>query len=114
MKTIIAGSRTATLEDTLRAVMNCPFLDDITEVVSGCAKGADTYGEMIAEEASTPVKKFPADWNTHGRKAGHLRNQQMAEYCDALIAVWDGKSTGTKDMINRAKRLGLQVFIHQF
>jgi hypothetical protein len=94
--------------------MSCPFLDDITEVVSGCAKGADTYGEMIAEEVSTPIKRFPADWNTHGRKAGHLRNQQMTEYGEALIAVWDGKSTGTRDMINRAKRLGLEVFIHQF
>lgn len=114
MKCIIAGSRTATIEHTLRAVMECPFTEEIVEVVSGCARGADSYGEMIAEETGTPIKRFQAEWDKYGRGAGHIRNQQMAEYADALIAVWDGESPGTLNMIENAKKLGLRIYIHNY
>lgn len=113
MKTIIAGSRTASIKDVITALELCPFTAEITEVVSGCARGADSYGEMLAEEFDVPVKKFPAEWKKYDRGAGHIRNSQMAEYADALVAVWDGKSTGTKDMISKAEKRGLKVFIHK-
>lgn len=113
MKTIIAGSRTASIEDVMKALELCPFTSEITEVVSGCARGADSYGEMLAEEFKTPVKRFPAEWEKYGRGAGHIRNSQMAEYAEALIAVWDGQSTGTKNMISQAEKRGLKVFIHK-
>jgi hypothetical protein len=99
MKVIIAGSRTITHynDNFKKELKNRPFL--ITEVVSGTAKGVDTLGEMFAYEIEVPVKQFKPDWNTHGKKAGHLRNAEMAKYADALIAVWDGESKGTKNMI---------------
>jgi hypothetical protein len=113
MKCIIAGSRTATLQQVITALELCPFTDNITEVVSGCARGADSYGEILAEEYNIPVKKFPAEWEKYGRGAGHIRNGLMAEYSNALIAIWDGKSRGTEDMISKAKSLNLNVFIHR-
>jgi hypothetical protein len=58
-------------------------------------------------------KRFPADWDRFGRSAGPKRNKQMAEYGDALIAVWDGESRGTKTMIEFARERGLQVYIHR-
>lgn len=68
-------------------------------IVSGKARGADSLGERYAKEKGFQIKEFPADWNKYGKKAGTLRNAQMGEYADALIAFWDGKSVGTKHMI---------------
>jgi len=113
MKTIIAGSRTVSLQDVLKALEFCPFTERITEVVSGCARGADSYGELIAEENSTPIKRFPANWKKFGKRAGPIRNQEMAEYADALIAVWDGVSSGTSDMIQRAEKNKLKVYVYK-
>jgi len=110
MKVIIAGSREITdynkVETAIKAI-NLP----ITEVVSGTAKGVDRLGEQWAEAHNIPVKKFPADWNTYGKKAGYIRNEMMANYADALIAIWDGKSKGTKHMINLARTYELVVFV---
>lgn len=92
------------------ALKNTPF--EITEVVSGTCKGVDQLGEEWAERKGIPVKKFPADWSKHGRRAGPLRNREMAKYADALIAIWDGKSRGTRSMIDEALREGLEVYVH--
>lgn len=78
-------------------------------VVSGAAKGADSLGEQYAREKGYTIEQYPADWNTHGRAAGPIRNAQMANSADALIAFWDGQSKGTKSMINIAKTKGLGV-----
>jgi hypothetical protein len=112
MKTIIAGSRTASLQDVIKALELCPFTEKITEVVSGGARGPDSYGEILAEEYMTPIKRFPAQWNTYGTRAGYIRNGEMAEYADALIAIWNGHSNGTRDMIQRAKEKNLEVYVH--
>ena len=112
MKVIIAGSRTI---DDVRLVQNV-VIDasfHISEVVSGCARGIDQCGEKLAKKWGVPVKKFSADWNKHGRAAGPIRNAQMAEYADALIAIWDGSSRGTLNMIQEARREGLDVYIHR-
>lgn len=79
------------------------------EIVSGGASGADTLGERYAGEHGYPVKKFPADWNTHGKAAGPIRNREMAAYADILIAFWDGKSRGTANMISEAEKKNLVV-----
>lgn len=111
MKTIIAGSRTITdLRHIQDATDSCFWT--ITEVVSGCAPGVDTLGETYAKSVNIPIKQFPADWKTHKRAAGPIRNQQMADYSDALLAIWDGKSKGTADMIRRARQAKLQILIH--
>ena len=113
MKVIIAGSRTINnISVLIDALERCPFTKEISEVVSGKAAGADRLGEMYAKDFKKELAEFPADWATHGKKAGILRNIQMAEYADALIALWDGKSSGTSHMIDTANEKGLEVFVH--
>lgn len=110
MKTIIAGSRhISDYELVLEACANSNFI--ISEIVSGAAKGVDKVGELIAHDFNIPVRVFPADWKKFPKTAGYIRNTEMAEYAEALVAVWDGISPGTKHMINTAKRLGLKVYI---
>jgi hypothetical protein len=110
MKTIIAGSRSGpSYSDVERAIQESGF--KITEVVSGAARGVDRHGETWGRKHKIPVERFPAKWSTHGRHAGFLRNTEMAEYADALIAVWDGLSIGTKNMIDQAETFGLHVHI---
>ncbi len=84
---------------------------EITEVVSGGAAGVDALGEAWARRQGLPVRRFEADWDRHKRFAGHVRNTEMAAYADALIAVWDGTSRGTRDMIALARRHGLRMFL---
>lgn len=111
MKTIIAGSRNIYQYLLIvEAIKESGF--QITEVVSGCAKGVDELGERWARENSVPLKFFPAQWTEHGRAAGPRRNQQMAEYAEALVAVTNG-SKGTADMIAKARARGLKVFVKE-
>lgn len=110
MRVIIAGSREGVTEKhVLYAVLLSGF--EISSVVSGRAKGADTYGELFAATVGLPCVDMEADWDAHGRAAGHIRNRQMAKNADALIAVWDGQSDGTRNMIATARELGLKVFV---
>lgn len=113
MKTIIAGSRTITDYAKVCSIIEEAKIDGIviTEVVSGTAKGIDQLGERWAFFNNIPVKKFPADWDKYGRVAGIMRNQQMAEYAEALIAIWDGSSNGTRNMIQEARNRNLKVFV---
>jgi hypothetical protein len=113
MKLIIAGGRTFTDYKKLKETCD-HFLQDQTdiEIVSGAYyRGADKLGEQHAKERGYKLTKFPADWKRFGRAAGPKRNQQMANYADALIAFWDGKSRGTKNMIYLAKQNNLKVKI---
>ncbi len=111
MKTIIAGSRSITNQVTVFwAIDNSPFCDKITEVVSGGARGIDTLGELWAARNAIPVTQFLPDWSV-GKHAGLLRNSEMATYADALIAIHDGKSTGTLHMITQMKKLSKIVHI---
>ena len=113
MKIIIAGSRDVTkYSDVFQAVYESSWIDKITEVVSGRARGVDKLGEEFAKDREIPVALFPADWNTYGKRAGYLRNEDMAHYADALIAVWDGKSKGTRHMIDFMKMLNKPVYIY--
>ncbi len=84
------------------------------EIVSGGANGADALGERYAKEQNHPLKIFNADWEKHGKSAGPIRNQQMAVYADILVAFWDGKSKGTRDMINKALIYGLELHVYRY
>lgn len=110
MKLIIAGSRDITdykiLLEAIRYYKVKP-----TEIVCGKARGVDTLGEEFGKRNNIPIKYFPADWSL-GNSAGHIRNRQMGDYADALLAIWDGKSRGTKGMIDYAKSKGLKVFVY--
>ncbi len=111
MKVIIAGGREVTNPQALtRAIADSGF--EITEVVSGGARGADYLGQLWAEENGIPLRHFLPDWLTHGKSGGPIRNRKMAEYAEALIALWDGSSRGTKNMIEEAKKRGLKVHVH--
>lgn len=111
-RVIIAGSRE--YDDYHHLAKACDFLlKDVVapriEIVSGAARGADTLGERYAEERGHLLTRFPADWDTYGRSAGHIRNREMAEYADYLIAFPLGKSAGTRNMIQQARQLGLDL-----
>ena len=107
MKTIIAGGREYLFQAQDIEKLN-ELKDAITEVVSGCARGADTEGEKWADKNNIPVKKFPANWDKWGKSAGYRRNEEMAKYADAVILFPGGKGTG--HMHDIAKRLGLQIY----
>jgi hypothetical protein len=110
MNIIIAGGRNINnWEVVAKAIKKSNFY--ITQVVSGGATGVDKLGEGFAKLAGLSLKIFQADWNKYGKSAGPIRNKQMAEYADGLIAIWDGKSRGTKNMIDEMKKLGKPVFI---
>ena len=81
-------------------------------VVSGTAKGADTWGEVWASMNKIAIKRYPAQWDVYGKGAGPIRNALMADNADGLVAVWDGESHGTKNMIETAEKRGLRVFVH--
>tara|TARA_R110000822_G_scaffold74178_2_gene178330 strand:- start:6972 stop:7349 length:378 start_codon:yes stop_codon:yes gene_type:complete len=115
---IVAGSRGATSNETYRLLerkLNLLLVEKAKthtiEIVSGTANGADRLGERYAEDRNYNVSRFPADWNTHGKRAGYLRNEQMAEHADALVALWDGESRGTQHMINIANEKNLPTRI---
>jgi hypothetical protein len=109
LKTIIAGSRNAP-NQVSEAVKKSGF--QVTEVVSDRCRGPDIHGEEWAGDNQIPVKYFPADWDRYGRSAGYRRNAEMADYAEALIALWDGTSRGTKNMIDLAQKRGLKVYVH--
>lgn len=111
MKVIVAGGRDITNFNLVEEAISVSGFE-VSEVVSGKAKGVDTLGEVWALKHNVPVGAFPADWNAHGRSAGPIRNRQMAEYADALIAIWDGESKGTANMIQQARKNKLNVFIY--
>ncbi|SCA57500.1 conserved hypothetical protein [Candidatus Terasakiella magnetica] len=108
MKTIIAGSRQIEDKDALaQTIADSGF--EISEVVSGTCRGVDVMGEDWGRDHDVPVKPFPADWLTHGRLAGELRNRNMANYADQLILLWDGKSPGASCMLREANKAGIKV-----
>lgn len=115
MKTIVAGSRGITDYYDVAYAIGCAEVVtgiEITEVVSGTARGVDEAGEAYARRHRLPIKRFKPDWEGIGHKrAGFLRNIEMADYADALIAVWDGGSGGTEHMIKVARQRGLLVHV---
>lgn len=114
MKVIIAGSRTGFVaRNVFEAIEASPFHGKITEVVCGGASGVDTHGAYFARLRDIPIKYFIPDWDKYGKGAGMIRNKQMAYYADALIAVWDGESRGTKHMIDVMKQLDKPVYVKE-
>ena len=84
-------------------------MKNATKPFSEISDQLDALGERFAKEHNLGLKVVPADWKTYGRSAGPRRNEQMARMAGTLIAFWDGKSRGTKNMIDTVKRLGLRV-----
>jgi len=112
---IIAGSRDFTdyeflKEKAMKLLANKIGVYNV-KIVSGAARGADKMGEQFADEYGLEKVLCPADWDGLGKKAGYIRNEEMAKIADALIAFWDSKSKGTKHMIDLATKYKLSIRI---
>lgn len=117
-KIIIAGGRDFMdynlLKEKTNKILQEKKVTHKIVIISGCARGADTLGLRYASENAFDVEEYPADWNKYGKKAGYVRNVEMAENADALIAFWDGKSKGTKHMIDIATERNLPIRVIRY
>lgn len=105
MKIAVVGGRDFTDYDLVKSsILDNYNLDDLSEVVSGGAKGADSLGAKFAKEYNLKLTEFKPDWKKYGRGAGFVRNKLIIEHADVVFAFWDGKSKGTANSINIAKR----------
>ena len=116
-KVIVAGCRDFADYELLKE--KCDFYlqnkkPENIVIVSGHASGADALGERYAQERGYELEPFPADWKANGRAAGPIRNAKMASVAHTLIAFWNGKSRGTKNMIDTAKKHNLQVAVVRY
>lgn len=113
MKVAIVGSRTITDYNMIENVVIAFQTNEgqITEIVSGGARGVDTLAEKLANRHNIPIKVFPADWDAYGKSAGYRRNRDIVDRADVVFAFWDGKSKGTKHSIDLAKEKGKRLEI---
>ncbi|MBQ2716133.1 MAG: DUF2493 domain-containing protein [Clostridia bacterium] len=115
---VVAGSRGFTDYEQANAFIDL-CIRDIREkytlvFVSGGCQGADMLGERYAHENGYKVERYPAEWDKYGKGAGPKRNRQMAEVADYVICFWDGKSRGTRSMINIAIELNKPTRIKRY
>ena len=115
MRVIIAGSRDFNDYNSLERKMNVILKnqDDVT-IISGTARGADKLGERYAGENHHKLEKYPAMWDLYGKSAGYKRNEEMAKVADSCVVFWDGKSSGTKHMIDLVKKFNLKLRVINF
>ena len=117
-KIIIAGGRDFMdynlLKEKTNKILQEKKVTHKIVIISGCARGADTLGLRYASENAFDVEEYPADWDKYGKKAGYVRNVEMAENADALIAFCDGKSKGTKHMIDIATERNLPIRVIRY
>lgn len=110
-KVAIVGSREWTDFKMIRDYVYTLDEDDI--VVSGGARGVDQFVEFYARERGMTVLVFRPDWAQHDRQAGLLRNHDIVNECDRLVAFWDGVSTGTQHSIRLAEKAGKPTLVFQ-
>jgi hypothetical protein len=112
MKLIVGGSRDVHIhhDELFEIIEKFGILYELTEIVSGCASGIDSDAIEFAEKYKIKLKKFPADWDKYGGLAGPRRNLEMAQYSDALLLIWDGKSRGSANMLSRMKAMGKPIY----
>jgi len=117
IRVIVCGSRYFNDYDLLKSSLLRVLgqvLDQV-EIVSGTCRGADELGERFAHEFNLPLAQFRPDWNNLGNAAGPIRNGQMLDYAlqanfPIVIAFSNGKTHGTKDMVNKALNAGVQTY----
>lgn len=120
-KCIVAGKRDCCDRDFVFQELDTVFheIGMPAEIIEGGAPGVDTLARAYAVSRKIPYKEFRAKWGTYGKAAGPIRNREMAEYASlcansqssVLIAFWDGKSRGTKNMIDTAEKLGIRAIV---
>lgn len=117
-KLIVAGGRDFNDYDLLSRVLiamaDVELADKAVSIVSGMARGADRLAVQFAREHGVKLYEFPADWDSYGKYAGYYRNKKMGNFSDGLLAFWDGKSRGTKHMIEYMQGLGKPVQVVEY
>jgi len=110
MKLAIVGGRDFNNRVMLSGAMH--FFDtEVETIVSGGARGANSLGEEWAISCDIPTERYLPNWNKYGRAAEYLRNQEIVDACDMVLAFWDGKSRGTQDTIAKAQKAKKPTFI---
>ena len=114
MKLAVVGSRTLNHESYRVTVYK--LIDahgqDLTEIVSGGAKGIDTFAADYARERGMLLTEFLPDWEQFGRSAGYRRNVQIVTYADQVLALWDGTSRGTQHSVNLAREYNRPCYVY--
>jgi len=110
MKLAVTGSRNFKNYKVMKKVL---MKYKIEEIVSGGAKGADTLAERFADEHKIKKVIFKPDYAKYGKKAPLMRNKEIVDYSDKVIAFWDGKSRGTKYTIDYARKNRKKVNVIQ-
>jgi len=117
-KLIVAGGRDfnsyGAVSEEINHLANGELAERAVSIVSGMARGADRLAWQFAKREGVQVYEFPADWDTHGKAAGHIRNREMAKFADGLMAFWDGESRGTANMIETMQRMGKPVRVIRY
>jgi len=117
-KIVVAGGREFSDYELLKAKMDslikAKSLTHEVIIISGTAKGADMLGERYADDHKLNIMKFPAQWELHGKSAGYKRNVQMSTVADAVVVFWDGKSKGSKHMVDISKAAGLPLRVVRY
>lgn len=111
MKVLVCGSRI--IDDPAvvsRAVEQSSM--NPTHIISGGARGVDQLAGEYAAARGIEFTEYLADWDKYGKRADFMRNYVMVGEADAVIAVWDGTSSGTKHSIEMARSSGRPVFVY--
>lgn len=119
MKLIVAGSRSITdtnavfeiLDREIATRLQLSTTNHSVRILHGGARGVDRIAGQYAATRNYPVTEFPADWEKYGRSAGPIRNREMVNQADALLAIWDGASPGTRNMIKTMNLLEKPVWV---
>ena len=111
MKVAVIGSRGFNDYELVKKTLS---KIQITLLISGGALGADTLGEKYAKDNGIETKIFKPDWEKHGKAAGMLRNTDIINEAELVVAFWDGSSKGTLDSINKAKTLNKKLIIKNY
>lgn len=112
MRVVVCGSRDWEDPGVVRVKITekLASLSKDTEIVTGGARGVDSWTDAIARSLGLPTTVMPADWDKFGRAAGRIRNIAMLDTNpDLVMAFWDGSSRGTKHTIDEAMKRNISV-----
>ena len=113
MKLAVVGSRDVDQYEVVREILDTiySYNPEISAVVSGGARGIDSYGAYWAKENDLPVTEYLPDWNKYGKRAGFVRNELIVKDADYVCAIWDGVSRGTLNSIDLARKYKKKLLV---
>lgn len=115
MRVLVTGDRNYTNVQVIASALDGLDLDE-TVLITGMARGADYIAWVLGKYYEMMVEEYPADWDTHGRAAGPIRNQQMLDSGVDLCLVFHddlANSKGTADMVRRCQKAGVYCKLYE-